>query len=101
MGAVAHAQTELLTSYGDIHFLSENWFVNYFFNNMVYAVIFTYEYYTMALYSLMYVPGFPVFLILSFVQGWTIDTVPYNEDISRIGMEFLEYLVIQSTYKQI
>ena len=94
MGAVAQAQTSVLTSYGDIHFISENWFMNYFLNNCVYFIIFMFEYYTMAFYCLMYVPGFPIFLIMSWADNWDIDTVPYDKNISRIGMEFLEYLVI-------
>ena len=46
----------------------------------------------------MFVPCFPIFLIMSWAEEWDIDKVPYNVNIERIGIEFLEYLVIEDTY---
>ena len=51
----------------EIHAHYDNFWLNFIANAVAYIGIFLFEYYTVAWHAMVYVPGFPIFLLMALV----------------------------------
>ena len=51
----------------EIHAHYDNFWLNFFANMAAYLGIFLFEYYTVAWHALVFVPGFPIFLLMMLI----------------------------------
>ena len=78
-----------MTADADIHALSDSFLLNMVLNNLIYFAVMIWDYYTVAWYSIMYVPGWPVFVIWAWWEEWDLTKVPYQPTLDDIGLESL------------
>ena len=72
----------------EIHAHYNNFWLNYLANTASYVGIALFEYFTVAWHSLIYVPMFPVFILMMLVQKWDIKSIPKaNKDVLEIDLE--------------
>ena len=78
-----------VSGWDDIHSLTDNWYLNFVLNNVIYLFVSIWEYFTVGYWSYMYVICFPIFMLWNWVDNWSIHDVGYNIHLDKIGLNFI------------